>query len=117
MMICLTTSVGAWRLEKAHLVSCTVAPQTHTIGKTGRGNLLDEALVDAHLVGVPGLGTLTVRGLTGGDLEVLGRETDGSLDAEGLGLGTLNQLGADLLERSDLARGESDTYSHYEFSF
>lgn len=66
--------------------------------------------MDAHLVGVPGLGTLTVRSLTGGDLEVLGRETDGSLDAEGLGLGTLNQLGAHLLERGDLAGGEGDTF-------
>lgn len=29
-------------------------------------------LVDAHLVGIPGLGTLTARGLAGGDLQVLG---------------------------------------------
>ena len=28
--------------------------------------------MDAHLEGVPGLRTLTVGGLTGGDLEVLG---------------------------------------------
>lgn len=34
--------------------------------------------MDAHLVGVPGLGTLTARSLTGGDLEVLGGETDGT---------------------------------------
>lgn len=32
--------------------------------------------MDAHLVGVPGLGTLTVGGLTGGDLEGLGGKTD-----------------------------------------
>lgn len=30
-----------------------------------------------HLVAIPGLGTLTARGLTGGDLEDLGGETDG----------------------------------------
>lgn len=30
-----------------------------------------------HLVAVPGLGTLTARGLTGGDLEDLGGETNG----------------------------------------
>jgi hypothetical protein len=44
----------------------------------GGGVEVDETLVDAHLVHVPGLGTLTVRRLTGGDLEVLGRETDGA---------------------------------------
>lgn len=32
--------------------------------------------MDAHLEGVPGLGTLTVGGLTGGDLEGLGGKTD-----------------------------------------
>jgi hypothetical protein len=44
----------------------------------GRRVEVDEALVDAHLEGVPGLGTLTVRRLAGSDLEVLGRETDGT---------------------------------------
>lgn len=62
----------------------------------GRGVQVDEALVDAHLVGVPGLGTLTARGLTGGDLEVLGRKTDGALDAEFLVLGAIDELLADL---------------------
>ena len=38
----------------------------------GRSVQVDETLVDAHLEHVPGLGTLTVGGLTGGDLEVLG---------------------------------------------
>lgn len=64
--------------------------------------------MDAHLVGIPGLGTLTVRSLTGGDLKVLGRKADGTLDAQGLGLGTLNELRAHLLEGGDLARGEGD---------
>lgn len=64
----------------------------------GGGVQVDEALVNAHLVGVPGLGTLTARGLTGGDLEVLGGQTDGALDAEVLALGTVDELGADLLE-------------------
>lgn len=65
--------------------------------------------MDAHLKGVPGLGTLTTGGLAGGDLEGLGWETDGALDAEVLGLGTLNELGADLLESVYLAGGEGDT--------
>lgn len=37
--------------------------------KVEQGSLLNETLVDAHLVLVPGLGTLTARGLTGGDVE------------------------------------------------
>ena len=65
-------------------------------------------LVDAHLVGVPGLGTLTARGLAGGDLQVLGGQTDGALDAELLGLGTVDELLAHLLERLDVARGQGD---------
>lgn len=59
------------------------------------GNILDQTLVDSHLEAIPGLGTLTTGGLTGGDLEDAGRETDGALDAELLGLGTLDEVGGD----------------------
>lgn len=65
--------------------------------------------MNAHLVEIPGLGTLTARSLTGHDLEVLGGQTDGALDAQVLALGTLNELGADLLEGLDLAGGQGDT--------
>lgn len=61
-----------------------------------------------HLIHVPSLGTLTTRSLTGGDLEVLGGQTDWALDAQLLGLGTLDELAADLLEGGDLAGGEGD---------
>ena len=64
--------------------------------------------MDAHLEGVPGLGTLTVRSLTGGDLKDLGGETDGALDAKLLVLGTVDELLADLLKRLDVAGGEGD---------
>ena len=75
----------------------------------GEGHdILDDALVDPHLVRVPGLGTLTVGGLAGGDLEGLGGQADGALDAEVLVLGALEELGRDLLEGLDLARGEGD---------
>lgn len=74
----------------------------------GGGVEVDETLVDAHLVAVPGLGTLTTRGLAGGDLEGLGGQTDGALDAQVLALGALDQLGADLLEGLDLAGGQGD---------
>lgn len=65
--------------------------------------------MDAHLVLVPGLGTLTVGGLTGGDVQGLGGKTDGTLDLEGLGASTLEQSSADRLKGGDLAGGEGDT--------
>ena len=58
-------------------------------------NILDEALVNAHLEAVPSLGTLTTGGLAGGDLQDLGGEADGALDAERLGLGALDEVGGD----------------------
>ena len=73
-----------------------------------REHVLNQSLVDAHLVAVPGLGTLTARGLTGGDLEGLGGQTDGALGAEVLVLGSVDDLSADLLEDLDLAGGEGD---------
>ena len=75
----------------------------------GKENILYQTLVDAHLVLVPGLGTLTVGGLTGGDVQGLGGQTDGTLDLQGLGASTVDKLRADLLEGGDLARGKSDT--------
>jgi len=74
-----------------------------------QGNSLDQTLVDAHLVLVPGLGTLTVGGLAGRDVQGLGGQTDGALDLEGLGAGTVDELLAHLLEGGDLARGQGDT--------
>lgn len=65
--------------------------------------------MDAHLKLVPSLRTLTVGGLTGGDVKGLGGQTDGALDLEGLGAGTVDELRADLLEGGDLARGKGDT--------
>ena len=46
---------------------------------------------------------------TGGDLESLGWETNWALDAEFLGLSTVDELLADLLERVDLSAGQSDS--------
>lgn len=65
--------------------------------------------MDAHLIRIPSLRTLTARSLTGGDLEKLGRQTNGALDTQVLALGALEDLGADLLEDSDLAGGEGDS--------
>lgn len=71
-------------------------------------NILNETLVDAHLIRIPSLRTLTARSLTGGDLKKLGRQTDGALDTQVLALGALEDLSADLLEDGDLAGGEGD---------
>ena len=56
---------------------------------------VDDALVDLHLETVPSLGTLTVGGLSGGNLERLGWHSDGTLDVEILILGTSDQIVAD----------------------
>lgn len=80
----------------------------HRLDNLGRGVKVDQALVDAQLVHVPGLATLTARGLAGRDLQVLGRQADRALDGQVLGAGTLDQLGADTLQRLDLAARQSD---------
>lgn len=56
---------------------------------------VDEALVDAHLEVVPGLGTLTTGRLAGGVRENLGGETNGTLDAQLLVLGSVHKVGTD----------------------
>ncbi len=70
---------------------------------------VNKALVNLKLVAVPGLGTLTTRlhrninkkdwrrehgthSLTGGNLENLGGQTDGSFDTELLVLGTVDEV-------------------------
>ena len=65
--------------------------------------------MDSHLESVPGLGTLTVGGLTSLNLQGLGGKTDRALDVQRLGAGTVNELLADLLEGLDFAGSESDT--------
>lgn len=81
------------------------------------GNLLDNlrrreeingSLVDAHLVSVPGLGTLTVGGLTGGDLKNLGRQSHGSLGLQRVGLGSVDNVGRHTLQLLELGGGHSD---------
>ena len=71
-------------------------------------NLLDQTLVDPHLIGIPSLGALTTRRLARGDFQVLGGQTHGTLDTQILSLGPLDQLAADLFQRLHLARGQGD---------
>ncbi len=74
----------------------------------GRRVKVDEALVDAHLKVVPGLGTLTTGRLAGGVGKHLGREADGALNAELLVLRAVYEVGANLLEVLDVTRGKRD---------
>jgi hypothetical protein len=101
-MICLTVSVGAFRLYQTD-ISTLLNPIP-----PDRNHVLDQPLVDPHLEGIPGLATLTARSLAGGDLETLGRQTHGALDVQRLGARALNEFLAHLLERGDLARGQGD---------
>lgn len=84
---------------------------------------INNTLVNLHLETIPGLGTLTARGLPGGDLEHLGGDANGALDLELLLLGALDEVGANwnkserlppeytrtLLEASNVARGKGNT--------
>lgn len=64
--------------------------------------------MNPHLEHIPCLGALTARCLSGRDLEDLGGEADGALDAEVLRLRTLEQLSAHFLECGDFAAREGD---------
>ncbi|GMT29333.1 hypothetical protein PFISCL1PPCAC_20630, partial [Pristionchus fissidentatus] len=69
---------------------------------------VDDALVNAHLVAVPGLGTLSARGLAGGDAKHLGGHADGALNLELLLLGTVDEESAHLNEGSHVLGRERD---------
>jgi hypothetical protein len=84
------------------------APQTHSQRRGVGSNSLNQTLVNPHLKLVPGLGTLTVRCLTGRDVQGLRREPNWALNGERLGARALDQLLADLLQRGDLAGAEGD---------
>jgi hypothetical protein len=68
-----------------------------------------KGLESSYLESIPSLGTLTARGLPGGDSEGLGRHAHGPLHFELLVLGTPDQLGADLFEALDILGGQGDT--------
>ena len=64
---------------------------------------VDHSLVDLHLESVPGVGSLTAGGLSGGHAEVLGGDSNGSLGLVAEVLGSFNDLIATPLERPGLA--------------
>ena len=69
---------------------------------------IDDALVDAHLEAIPGLGSLSARSLPGGDAQGLGGHAHGTLGLEVLVLGALDQVVADLLQALHVQGGERD---------
>ena len=69
---------------------------------------VDQALVDAHLVVIPGLRTLTTRRLAGGVREDLGGKTDRALHVELLVLRAVDEVVAHLLEALHVTRSERD---------
>ncbi len=77
-------------------------------GLRDHGDSLDQSLVNPHLVCVPSLASLTTWCLARRDLERLGRKSDGALDAQILGLGSLNELLADLLQALHFAASQGD---------
>jgi len=68
----------------------------------GGGVQVNHTLVDPQLEPVPGLGTLSARSLTGGDAESLGRHPHRTLHLQILGLGSVDEVGTNLLQRSDV---------------
>ena len=76
-----------------------------------RAEDIDDSLVDAHLISVPGVGTLTARRLSSGDSEDLGGDSHGaaSLITGILFLGSGDDLGAGSLERSDFSALEGES--------
>ena len=70
----------------------------------GWADEIDEALVNAELVAIPSLGTLTARSHAGGDAKSLGGQTDGALDGKILVLGTLEKLRNNCNKDISLAR-------------
>lgn len=64
--------------------------------------------MNPQLIHIPSLRTLTTRSLSRRDLEAFSRETNGSLDAEILGLCAVDEFLADFFEGRDLLGCEGD---------
>jgi len=70
---------------------------------------VDETLVNLEFVTVPSLRTFTTRCFASGDLEDLGRKTDGPLDTKLLVLGAVDEVCREFFQVSDVAAREGDT--------
>lgn len=75
----------------------------------GWGLQVDDSLVNLHLVSIPGLRTLTVRSLSGGDLQDLGWQSNWTLLDDVVLDSVVDDVGADLLQLLDLGGGQGDS--------
>lgn len=64
--------------------------------------------MDSHFKKIPGFTSFTTWRLARSDFQALGRKAHGSFNTKVLRLGTFDELGADLLEGFNIARGEGD---------
>lgn len=64
--------------------------------------------MDPHLEHIPGFAAFTIGRLPCRNLQALSWQTDGSLNAEILGLGALDQFLADFFKGGNLSRGKRD---------
>ena len=80
---------------------------------------INQSLMDAHLVGIKSLGTVTTRGFSSSNSEDFGRQTNGAFDFELLFLGSLNQIIRDFFKIFDVSGSERDSWlldgNSYEF--
>ena len=73
-----------------------------------KGHLLNQPLVDPHLIRIPRLTPLTTWCFPCRDLQAFRRQPHRALDAQILGLGAINQLLADLFQRLHFAGSQGD---------
>ena len=73
-----------------------------------KDHLLNQALMNPHLIGIPCLASLTTRRLPSGDLQTLRGQADRTLNAQILRFGTFNQLLADFFKGLNFARSQGD---------
>lgn len=59
------------------------------------GEDINDTLVDAHLEAIPGVGSFSAGGLTGGNLKNLGGHAGGSTNLNTLILGSTDEISAD----------------------
>ena len=71
----------------------------------GGGEDINDTLVDSHLEAIPSVGTLTARGLTGGDAQDLGGHASGSLDLDALILSSTDEISAHYVFETVLCKG------------
>ena len=83
----------------------------------GRGVEVEDALVDAHLEAVIGVGTLTARGLADQELEDLGGHADGAGHLEVLVKSLVLELSAHSLDGLHVSGGQGDADAVNDLAF